>query len=558
MSTCFSRWSPAWVSGVGFIALLFCLNPWPVFAADNEEVVEAEKVLTHAHLKTDPASLQAFFREQTLPDKRRSELAGMVRLLGDNSYKVRERAGEDLIRAGHFARAFLRQALNDRDLEIARRAERCLQSLEAGPSPEIPTAAARLLAARRPAGAAQVLLAYLPDAGEEGVEEAILLALAELTSGKGKADPIVLSAQSDREPLRRAAAAFVLGRSADADQRALAAKLLTDDAVRVRFEAARALLLAGDKAGMPTVITLLTEAPLDLTWQVEEMLCKLAGDDLPGVTLGTGSETSRRQCRAAWQAWWQRNRSRIDLARIKQDQHLLGLTLIADLDGGSVTEFGADHHERWRANGLRGPVDVHYLSNGHLLVAENHASQVTERDTTGKIIWKKDTSGLPASCQRLPNGNTFIATTNLFLEFAPDGREVLRIHPEEGAYGVQKLRNGNIVLATSSGKIVTVDSRGKLVRGFETGGIVQWSMLDVLPNGHVLACCLNGKVTEFDATGKPVWSCSVANPVCARRLPNGHTLVCDSEGRRAVEVDRTGYTVWEHKTKGRPWCVSRR
>jgi outer membrane protein assembly factor BamB len=274
--------------------------------------------------------------------------------------------------------------------------------------------------------------------------------------------------------------------------------------------------------------------------------------------LGTGSETSRRQCRAAWQAWWQRNQSRIDLARLKQDDPLIGLTLIADLDSGTIVEVGADHQERWRATGFRGPVDVHLLSNGHILVAENHASQITERDKTGKIIWKKATSGLPGSCQRLPNGNTFIATTNLLVEITPDGKEVLRIHQEEGAYGARKLRNGNMVLATPNGKIVTLDSRGKSIRSFDSGGIVQWSMLDPLPNGHVLACCSTTKVTEFDATGKPVWSGSVPNPVCASRLPNGHILACDSEGRRVVEVDRAGNVVWEHKTKGRPWCVSRR
>jgi PQQ-like domain len=232
--------------------------------------------------------------------------------------------------------------------------------------------------------------------------------------------------------------------------------------------------------------------------------------------------------------------------------------LIAELDGGTVMEVGADHHVRWQATGFRGPVDVQLLPNGHLLVAENHGSQVTERDKTGKIIWKRDTSGLPASCQRLPNGNTFITTTNMLVEVDPQDHEVLQLHPQEGAYGARKLRNGNIMLATSEGKIVTMDSRGKVLRSFETGGIVQWSTLSILPTGHVLACCVDNKVTEFDAAGKPVWSCTVMNPVCASRLPNGHTLVCDSEGHRVVEVDRSGHTVWEQKLKGRPWHVSRR
>jgi hypothetical protein len=247
--------APNWnlVLGIWNLVLvcLLLLAPASAFAADSEETVEAEKILALARVNTDPGSLLAFFREETLSDKRRSELAGMVRLLGDHSYKVREKASTDLIKAGHFPRPFLQQAIHDPDLEIARRAERCLQGLKPGLGPAIATAAARLLAARRPAGAPQILLAFLPDADDEGVEETVMQALAELTAGKDKADPILLSALADRETLRRAAAAYVLGRSASPDQRALAVKLLTDEAVRVRFEAARALLLAGDQTACP-------------------------------------------------------------------------------------------------------------------------------------------------------------------------------------------------------------------------------------------------------------------------------------------------------------------
>jgi outer membrane protein assembly factor BamB len=114
------------------------------------------------------------------------------------------------------------------------------------------------------------------------------------------------------------------------------------------------------------------------------------------------------------------------------------------------------------------------------------------------------------------------------------------------------------VLLTVRGKVITLDPAGKEIASFDAGPITTWSSLDVLANGHCLVCGLSGKVTELDASGKPVWQCSVPNAVCASRLPNGNTLVCDSEGHRVVEVDHDGKVVWEYRTTGRPWFVRRR
>jgi outer membrane protein assembly factor BamB len=235
-----------------------------------------------------------------------------------------------------------------------------------------------------------------------------------------------------------------------------------------------------------------------------------------------------------------------------------GRTLIADLDKGCIFEVGPDHKELWRVTGFGGPVDMQVLANGNVLAAENHARKVTERDRTGKVVWEKSTGAFAASCQRLPNGNTFIATYYQLLEVAPNGKEAWSVARPEGVVSAQKLRNGSVVLLTSTGKVTILNTAGKEIRSFETGGIISWSSLEVLSNGHVLVCCTPGKVVEFDATGKRVWECEASNPVCATRLSNGHTLICNSEGRRVVEVDRHGKDVWEQHTEGRPWHVRRR
>ena len=67
-----------------------------------------------------------------------------------------------------------------------------------------------------------------------------------------------------------------------------------------------------------------------------------------------------------------------------------------------------------------------------------------------------------------------------------------------------------------------------------------------------------GKVAEFDADGKEVWTAHVGNPVSAYRLPNGNTLVASMGSSKVVEVDRNGKQVWQHQAEGRPWRVRRR
>ena len=84
-------------------------------------------------------------------------------------------------------------------------------------------------------------------------------------------------------------------------------------------------------------------------------------------------------------------------------------------------------------------------------------------------------------------------------------------------------------------------------------------MPDALPSGRVLIPMWGeGKVVEFDADGKEIWSAQVNNPVSAFRLPNGNTLVASMGTGKVVELDRNGKEVWQHSAEGRPWRVRRR
>src|SRR5947209_1694345 len=100
---------------------------------------------------------------------------------------------------------------------------------------------------------------------DEGVEEAVLEALPAVAAPGGKAAPALVKALADKEPLRRAAAARALG--AVPGQRPAVRRLLDDAEPRVRYEAAAALVRAGDRLAVATPVALLGEGPETLAGQ---------------------------------------------------------------------------------------------------------------------------------------------------------------------------------------------------------------------------------------------------------------------------------------------------
>src|SRR5207302_10742741 len=120
-----------------------------------------EAVLKAAGLATDGTAIVRFFQKRTLTEADQSLLAANVRRLGADSFPERERAMLELGAAGRSALPFLRPALNDPNAEIVQRAKRLLQELESGRELDLVQAAARLLADRRPAGAAEAVLRFL-------------------------------------------------------------------------------------------------------------------------------------------------------------------------------------------------------------------------------------------------------------------------------------------------------------------------------------------------------------------------------------------------------------
>jgi hypothetical protein len=365
--------------------------------------------------------------------------------------------------------------------------------------------------------------------------------------------------------VRRGAAAEALARAKVEDQKPAVEKLLKDADATVRFRVALALTLGGDRKAVPELIGLLEPLPQTLAWQAEDVLYRLAeGKGPPAVSLGADA-AARKECREAWDKWWKQHGAGVNLARLREAPRLQGYTVLVLLDMGRVLEVDSDNTVRWQVNGLNFPLDVQYLPNDTILVAEYHSQRVTERALNGAGTIKRQfaVGGGPLMAQRLANGHTFIATEMQLVELDRKGTEVFSFAFPSGEkiMKAMKLGNGEMVCLTSGARVVRLDAKGKELKSFVVplGTRLFGGRIHMLPGGRVLIPHnAENKVVEYDPDGKVVWQVEIEQPVAATRLPNGNTLVTTMTQNRAVEFDRNGQEVWQYRSNTRVTRAVRR
>src|SRR5262249_51932688 len=149
------------------------------------------------------------------------------------------------------------------------------------------------------------------------------------------------------------------------------------------------------------------------------------------ISLGDSSKEARVKASKAWGEWWKGQEEKVSLARLNRSESYQGLRIVAEagwtgrMQVGRVFALDRSGKERVQLDGLQGPWDAPLVHGGTVLIDKHYARKVSERDRTGKkVIWSKDCPGNPVICQRLPNGNTFIACYNHILEVRRDGKEV--------------------------------------------------------------------------------------------------------------------------------------
>jgi hypothetical protein len=562
---------------LGFLCVSLCLSgaslPSAVRGAETAENADLA-ILKAAGIPTDGAGLAAYFKQRTPSDTDEERIKALVRQLGADEFKAREAASRQLVMFGSRARPFLQAALKDTDPEVAHRAQDCLERISQDRMSPALSAAARMLARRKPPNAAAILLDYLLSAEDERVAENIQEVLPSLALHDGKAEPTLLAALNDRAALKRSAAAVALCRALGAltpprspEVMANVRKLLDDRDSRVRLRVALALAARGDKEAMPTLIRLLDELPWRDTDPIMRLLQCLAGENMPEVVYGPNAEAHRKY-RQAWQTWWREHQAAIEPAQLEQAVRPLGFTLVVLLDQGVIQELDAAKQARWKIDNVALPLDVQLLPGAtRVLTAEHQTNRVVERSLKGKILWEKAITE-PLVAQRLPNGNTFIAARTQLIEIDKNGKDVFSYSRPDGSTFMRavKLPDGDIACVVQIGGVVAryvrLTPEGKDFKEVKSWGVqvrTSGGRIDVLPNGHVLIPEMtNNRVVEYDADGREVWEAPIAQPIAAVRLANGNTLVTSMTENRAVEVNRDGKEVWHYKADSRVTRAFRR
>jgi hypothetical protein len=197
------------------------------------------------------------------------------------------------------------------------------------------------------------------------------------------------------------------------------------------------------------------------------------------------------------------------------------------------------------------PTDVRVLPNNRVLLCEGEVNRVTERDFKGNIHWQVNTPAMPYTAQRLPGGNTFVASRTHLLEYDPAGKIVFD-RPVEEVVDAAKLPDGQIVYLTLTGKCIRLNASGNTVKSFTSGHNDQsgcW--LGLTGRGGLLVSQAKGTGEEFDLEGKSLWRTqSPAAPGIFTAVRNGHFMVAHFSQGAVVEIDRSGKTVWRHEVPG--------
>jgi HEAT repeats len=528
-----------------------------------------EQTLTKAKVATDGPGLLEFFRKRTLDDATRARLKQFIVELGDDSYDVRENATKQLILFGLAARRWLHEAVHSPDLEVRRRAERCIDTIERD-APEriaISLAAVRVLKLRNPADTVPVLFAYLPSAEDERVAEEARLALIDIVASGGKPDAVLVAGLKDADPVKRATAAMILCRVRPArlvtGQLPAIRALLTDPDPKVRLKVALGLAMLREKESVPVLIALLDVLPAAELGRAEELLCRLAAERTPPFP-SDATMASQKKYREAWEAWWKADGAKLDLAHLEETARTLGHTLVVLLDGNKVVELDGSNRPLWEVSDLLKPLDVQRLAGDRFLVAEYGGNRVTERNSKGEIVWEYKISE-PLVAQRLPNGDTFIATRGGIEQVDKDKKPVLTYNRPggENVMRARRLPDGDIVLITALADVAVryarLDSTSREIKtSFGVEVRTSGGRIDVLPNGNVLIPELNShRVVELKAPDEPgtppkeVRVLPFEAPVMVGYLPNGHLLLTSNTQNRAVELDRSGKEVWEYRRESR-------
>lgn len=193
-------------------------------------------------------------------------------------------------------------------------------------------------------------------------------------------------------------------------------------------------------------------------------------------------------------------------------------------------------------------------SSSGLYVTDYSGNKVLKL-TDGVVVWEHE-APMSNDLWVLENGNVLFVTGHGVLELTPAKDTVFNYQSESLIFACQRLKNGDTFVAEcNSGKLLEVKPDGtirksvSLLKANEKASDSYMRNARRLDNGNYLVAHYGEKrVCEYDTTGKCIWQKDVpGGPHSVIRIPNGNTLIAvtDMTGDPSIwEVDKKGNLIW--------------
>jgi len=195
----------------------------------------------------------------------------------------------------------------------------------------------------------------------------------------------------------------------------------------------------------------------------------------------------------------------------------------------------------------------------------------------GEVEWEVPCKTDAHDIAMLQSGNVLMpVSATKIVEISPEKKVVWEYEstPKAGYKGrvevhaFQRLADDVTLIAESGNqRLIEVDRAGMIVREIpltvdKPDAHRDTRLARKLDNGHYLVCHEgDGKVREYDDTGKVVWTYTLdlagrprspghgpeghgTEVFGAIRLPNGNTMIAGGNNNRVIEVDKDGEIVW--------------
>ncbi len=226
------------------------------------------------------------------------------------------------------------------------------------------------------------------------------------------------------------------------------------------------------------------------------------------------------------------------------------VTDIGNLDRTGGRVIIANRHDQliWHYSGpLDIPHSAYPMANGDILIADTGDNRVIEVDRLSHIVWSTDNLGRGHG--RIGRGTLSDGST---LSYPNDAKP---------------LANGNILISLRlQNRVVVITRTGRIVKDI-TGFLHRQHNPHLLPNGDTLIADSDAnRIIEVGRKGRRiVWSYGANDggpdgalswPRDATLLPNGHILITDSNHSRLIEVTRNKNIVRQWTNVSHPYATA--